>query len=165
MGSNSEAGDQSSKINLSENSVAKFFFFFLLHLYFFRTTKSGLSSEPHAGIICDWLLQPRFSRTRQKDAWGDRYAQADLPGRWLMLCVQLICTTLPETAERGWGTQEHMVLSAFDKKKKKKKGAAGNALFLFSQKQCRCDLDSRNTASNPPRCSDNLYRCYHRCFQ
>lgn len=82
---------------------------------------------------------------------------ADLPGRWLMLCVLLICTTLPESTERGCGTHGPL---CFDKTR-----AGRNTLPPSSWKQWRSDLDGRNTASNPPRCSDNLYSCYHRCFQ
>lgn len=108
------------KINLSETQLQTFFSFF------FHTTKSGLSSKLHVGIICDWLLQSRFSRTHQKDVWGGQVCFADLPGRWLMLCVLLICTTLPETAERGCGTHSPFCLD--------KTRAGGDTLFLHPLK-------------------------------
>lgn len=55
---------------------------------------------------------------------------------------------------------EHTVLSSLIKTEQEKIHSNSS-----SRKQWRSDLDCRNTASNPPQCSDNLYCSYHRCFQ
>lgn len=83
----------------SSNSLTNF----LSLIFPSPTTTSGESLEFHEGKGSDWLsLQRTLSRTHEEGCARTGAYLGDLPGRWLMPCALLICTT---QTQRGWRTR------------------------------------------------------------